>query len=263
MPYGPNSYYDYSKEDEYTPSSQLPLSDLNGSFDRMSERELRPPSRDRRNFLQRLQDAFLVQGGAAPRHLNEQNRERQGQALQGFGENPMAAMERYALEDPEGAREMITQYIQQERLARQAAQSAAIRQEANEQRFNYQNTRLQQLEDQAKLRAYDQEQRRNLTRDRYDTLEEHGERRLDLTESDPRRVAPQPRTPAPPRTIQGVVADIEARRARGEQITVGEAILRARYAREEAQRRAGRGGRRTGRNAPSGRRPLVGAGQAQ
>ena len=74
-----------------------------------------------RDIIGAIGDAFLVQGGAKPMYQQRRQMERESDALQGFVDNPLAAIERMAQENPEAALEMYNDFATQERYKTQEA----------------------------------------------------------------------------------------------------------------------------------------------
>lgn len=67
-----------------------------------------------RDILGTLGDTFLMQAGQDPLYRNTRMQERRSEALHGFAENPMAAIERLRQLDPAGADEMLQNLQEQQ-----------------------------------------------------------------------------------------------------------------------------------------------------
>ena len=72
-----------------------------------------------RNILGVLGDAFLVQSGNKPVYQQRRALEKEGDAMEGFVDNPLAAIQRLAGENPEASREMWGDYQNAERYKNQ------------------------------------------------------------------------------------------------------------------------------------------------
>lgn len=93
-----------------------------------------------RNILGLVGDAFLVQAGKHPIYAAKREQERQQDALSGFTDNPMAALERLAQANPDAAQSMYGSVGQlQNAAAANAARASRYQQQAqNEADAKYQ-----------------------------------------------------------------------------------------------------------------------------
>jgi hypothetical protein len=89
-----------------------------------------------RNLLGLLGDAFLVQGGSDPHYRNVREREKKADALRGYNDNPLKALQRYMREDPDEGLEQMNDYTKAE--AAETRAGVADRKE----RFTYEDKTL-------------------------------------------------------------------------------------------------------------------------
>lgn len=82
-----------------------------------------------RDILGTIGDALLIGTGRDPLYRPQRRQELAAEAMAGYNDDPLAAIERYAQFDPAGAQEMRADYLanvaEQERLAREAEVEAA------------------------------------------------------------------------------------------------------------------------------------------
>lgn len=97
-----------------TPGALLPANMMQQT--QQSPENINPPSGlfglkgTGRDIAGILGDALLASGGMAPRYQAQREKEKQGEAMRGFAENPLAAIERIAQIDPEIARKLKKDY---------------------------------------------------------------------------------------------------------------------------------------------------------